>query len=146
MKNRLAIQQLVAVMGSWLFLCMIVLYLVLVGARKNQTPNALSNIGMVLSPLCLGYWMSAKLPRGTRGGRWMFILPVGIFVIILVWTGFNFSWQQAGKEFFSFSGRGEDALGAVIFTIPVCSSIFYSIGAALRLLNESRQRRATVNG
>lgn len=76
----------------------------------------------------LGRTVRAHRPETAEAGRWVWVIPSFVFLAGLISDSVHFKFRYALKELFYPSTEGEAALAFVLITIPVFSSIGYSIG------------------
>lgn len=84
-----------------------------------------------LMTILAGAYLPPSSCRRLRVGRWMWLLPVALFAYVL------YSERRFGKDYvlramFWIGGPSPEGIGGLFVTMPVVSSILFSLGAAIR--------------
>jgi hypothetical protein len=86
-------------------------------------------VGMWGIGFFLGTAVHKVFPRAARTGRWVWALPMFMWLVFFIGDLIHFSFAHVVTEF--FFGTGEDGWGAILATLPTCSCILYSAAMAL---------------
>lgn len=86
---------------------------------------------------CLVSLVSAK---ACRIGTWVWVLPVALLTIAMLWERAGLDWTAIGNEFFYWShpGLDEGIMMRDLFTYPALSSSCFSIAAVIVQLTRRR--------
>lgn len=85
----------------------------------------------ILVVVSCGYWISWPL-RAAKAARYTWFIPTVAFALIFLDERRRFGVGPAASAFFSIAPMDDETLATILFTVPTCSAILYSIGAALR--------------
>jgi hypothetical protein len=77
-----------------------------------------------------GRVVRSHLPGAAEAGRWVWVIPSTVLLAALIGDAVLFSLRQSLSELFFPPREGEGSLGFFLMTIPVFSSIAYSIACA----------------
>ncbi len=97
-------------------------------ARAVQFLNSLEFVVQTLFGCVCGYLVRGIFPSAASAGRWVWPLPVAVFLFVAVETAL-----RAPSDFPGLFGRGpgEAVLGAIFVTDPALASVGYSLGVIL---------------
>jgi hypothetical protein len=113
-----------------------VIFIVLEEALHIHDSNLLAYLIFSLQGFVLGYMVQSSIPRATAsGGRWIWILPVGILAWSLSSDVGLFGARAIGDQLWPGPGNPGGAYLMFLITLPTVVSCFYSlgIGAANRI-------------
>lgn len=80
-----------------------------------------------------GSVVALRFRRASRTGRWIFVPPVVLLAIYIIWNGAVVGWYVIFNDFFFWAhpGRDEGIAMRSFVTYPAWSSAFFSIAAAV---------------
>ena len=101
----------------------------------GRTAGVLITIATLMSAPAGGWILPAIFRNGFRVARFMWILPLGFFCTVFALEAKHFGLDFAIAGYITGNQSivgGEGAIGMIFLTFPVCSSVGYSIGAAVK--------------
>jgi len=107
-----------------------------------QIANAAA-IGLI--GLVLGLVIQRVVPSAARTGRWVWLLPVSVMLLAILWDFIDFGPRVGltGYFFCAHPGRDETCVVRDLLTYPTWSAAWYSGGMALSAIRERRNRRSS---
>lgn len=77
-------------------------------------------------------WPSKVRWRGAHPQALVWVLPLCLFAVLLVYEAWLFGRAAAFSAFFSSNVSDNESLATLLFTFPTWSAIWYSIGAFVK--------------
>jgi hypothetical protein len=95
---------------------------------------AFAGVVVVLSWLagfpCGYYFPKSETSRTPASFAW--VVPVAIYALLFISESRDFGFSKAVAAFFSLNPSDDESLATVLFTLPTCSALTYSLGAFTR--------------
>ena len=99
-------------------------------------PLAIYWASYFLGGLVCGYGLSTWTSRGPRVAQWVWVFPLGFWLLLFFLGCYSGGVHSQLKELLSVDGGSR--IGVFLFTLPIVSALSYSLGAALRKRRNDR--------